>query len=25
LDVELNSASNEYPLGIVLTGLATPK
>ena len=25
LDVELNSASNEYPLGIVLIGLATPK
>ena len=25
LDVELNSASNEYPLGILLTGPATPK
>ena len=25
LDVELNSASNEYPLGILLTDPATPK
>ena len=25
LDAELNSALNEYPLGILLTGLATPK
>ena len=25
LDAELNSASNEYPLGILLTDRATPK
>ena len=25
LDAELNSAFNEYPLGILLTNLATPK
>ena len=25
LDVELNSASNEYPLGILLKGPTTPK
>ena len=25
MDAELNSASNEYPLDIVLTGPATPK
>ena len=25
LDVKLNSASNEYPLGILLAGPATPK
>ena len=25
LDAELNSASNNYPLGILFTGLSTPK
>ena len=25
MDAELNSASNEYPLGIILTDPATPK
>ena len=25
LDAEFNSTSNEYPLGILLMGLATPK